>query len=149
MTNSLPAQIQNDLKSAMKSGDKRRVAALRLVTAALKQVEVDQRVSLDESLTINVLEKLGKQRRESIEKYAQAGRDDLRAQEEYELGLLEQYLPSLLDKPSTDAMVAAAITAVDARGVQDMGKVMGHLKASGARLDMKYASAQVRAQLSD
>jgi hypothetical protein len=145
---SLKATIQDDVKQAMKARDKARLAVLRLVTAAIKQVEVDQRVELDDAGVLAVLDKMAKQRRESLEQYEAAGRDDLADQERYELELLTTYLPEPLSEEQLEALIGEAISATGASTIRDMGQVMGMLKPQvQGRADMKAVSAAVRARL--
>jgi len=148
MSESLKDRIQEDVKLAMRARDKERTGTLRLVTAAIKQVEVDTRTTLDDAAVLAVLDKMVKQRRESLAQYEQAGRDDLAAQERYELDLLAAYLPEPLSQEELDALLDAAIAETGAAGMQDMGKVMGVLKPQvQGRADMKALSGAVRARL--
>jgi uncharacterized protein YqeY len=145
---SLKARIQEDVKQAMRARDRERVSALRMVSAAIKQVEVDSRSELDDAGVTTVLDKMAKQRRESLEQYEKAGRDDLAQQERYELDLLADYLPEPLDDAEIERLIDEAISATGASGMQDMGKVMGMLKpAVQGRADMKALSGLVRARL--
>jgi len=146
---SLKERIQEDVKQAMRARDKERIGTLRMVSAAIKQVEVDTREDLDDAGVTAVLDKMAKQRRESLEQYEKAGRDDLAAQERYELEVLADYLPEPLSEAELDALVGEAISATGAEGMQDMGKVMGVLKPQvQGRADMKALSGVVRARLS-
>src|SRR5687768_13960677 len=120
--------IDDDVKDAMKSGDARRRDALRLLTAALKQKEVDERKTLAETDVVAVIEKMIKQRRDSISQFKQGGREDLAQNEEYEIAVLEKYMPAALSDDEIDAAIAAAIAESGARAPADMGKVMGPLK---------------------
>lgn len=145
---SLKETIQEEVKTAMRARDKERLGVLRLVTAAIKQVEVDSRIELDDEAVVLVLDKMSKQRRESLEQYESAGRDDLAAQERYELEVLADYLPEPLDAAELERLVDAAISSTGASGMQDMGKVMGVLKPQvQGRADMKALSGTVRARL--
>jgi len=147
---SLKETLQQDMKAAMRAADKRRLGVIRLINAAIKQREVDERIDLDDSQVIVVLDKMAKQRRESIEQYEKAGRDDLAEQEHFELEVLKTYLPEQLDDAEIDAMIAEAIAATGAQSVKDMGKVMGQLKARLAgRADMGAVSGKIKARLSD
>jgi uncharacterized protein YqeY len=133
----------------MRAADKRRLGVIRLINAAIKQREVDERIDLDDSQVIVVLDKMAKQRRESIEQYEKAGRNDLAEQEHFELEVLKTYLPEQLDDAEIDAMIAEAIAATGAQSVKDMGKVMGQLKARLAgRADMGAVSGKIKARLS-
>ncbi len=144
----LKARIQDDVKQAMRARDKERIGTLRLVSAAIKQVEVDTREELDDAGVTAVLDKMAKQRRESLEQYEKAGRDDLAAQERYELGVLADYLPEPLDDAELARLMDEAIAATGAEGMQDMGAVMGFLKPKvQGRADMKALSGAVRARL--
>ena len=137
------------MKQAMRGGDKRRLGAIRLVMAAIKQREVDERIELDDAAVTAVLDKMAKQRRESIAQYSKAGRDDLVEQENFELELLKTYLPEQLDEAEIDAMIEATIQSTGAASVKDMGKVMGQLKPRlQGRADMGAVSARIKARLS-
>lgn len=146
---SLKQRVLEDIRSSMKAGDKPRVAALRLIAAAVKQREVDERIELDDEQMVAVLDKMAKQRRESIEQFRQAARDDLVAQETYELDLIQQYLPAALAEDELAALIATAIGETGAASVRDMGKVMGWLKPRvQGRTDMGSLSSLVKARLS-
>ncbi len=141
-------RVLDDIKTAMKGGDKPRLAVLRMVSAAFKQKEVDERVELDEPMVLAILDKLVKQRRESIAQYENAGRDDLVAQEAGEIVVLQAYLPEQLDAAGIDAAVDEAIASSGAASVKDMGKVMAVLKpALQGRADMSDVSRRVKARL--
>jgi len=146
---SLKNRILDDVKTAMRSRDKARLSVLRLVTAAIKQMEVDQRIELDDPAVLKVLDKMAKQRRESLEQFNKAGRDDLARQEQFELDLLKEYLPEQLGEAEIAGLIADAISESGASSMRDMGTVMGLLrdKVQG-RADMKAVSNAVRAQLS-
>ena len=145
---SLKARIHEDLKAAMRAQDRRRVSGLRLVTAALKQVEVDERVELTDARVLAVLEKMLKQRRDSLAQYQAAGRADLAEQEAFEIALIEQYLPRQLSAEELDTLITDAIDATGAASMRDMGKVMGIVKERAAgRVDMAAASARVKERL--
>ena len=149
MTSSLKTRILEDVKDAMRARDKARLGTLRMVTAAIKQREVDERVTLDDPSVIAVLEKMLKQRRESAGQYERAGRGDLAAAEREEIAVIEQYMPRALDPAEVDAMIAAAIEEAAAATMKDMGRVMGLLKPRvQGRADMGAVSAAVRARLS-
>jgi len=146
---SLRDRINDDLKAAMRAGEARRRDALRLLTAALKQKEVDERRSPDEAAVLAVLEKLIKQRREAVVQFEQGGRQDLADNEKFELSVLVAYLPQQLGDAEIDAEVTAAMTAAGASAPADMGKVMAVLKPKLAgRADMGKVSARVKARLS-
>ena len=150
MTGSLKARILEDVKDAMRAREKARLATLRMVTAAIKQREVDRRTaSLDDASVVAVLEKMLKQRRESASQYESAGRDDLAAAEREEIAVIERYMPQALDPAEVDAMIAAAVDEAGAATMKDMGRVMGLLKPRmQGRADMGAVSAAVRARLS-
>ena len=146
---SLKETLQQDMKTAMRAGDKRRLGVIRLINAAIKQREVDERIELDDAQVTAVLDKMAKQRRESIEQYRKAGRDDLAEQENFELDVLQAYLPEQLSEAEIDALIEEAIAATGASGMKDMGKVMGQLKARLAgRADMGAVSGKIKARLS-
>lgn len=146
---SLKDQISSDVKSALKQGEKQRVSALRFILAAIKQLEIDNRIELDEPATIAVLTKLANQRKESIAQFTQAQRGDLVEKERYELGLIEAYLPPPLSEAEVDTLLEAAITAVNATSAKDMGKVMSHLKPQlVGRADLSKVSNKVKTRLS-
>ena len=149
MADALKSRIQEDVKSAMRARERERLGALRLITAAIKQKEVDDRIELDDGGVVAVLEKMIKQRRDSIEQYEKAGRDELAAKEAFEIEVINAYMPAAMDDSEVDALVEAAISEVGASGMKDMGKVMGILKAQvQGRADMGAVSAKVRARLS-
>lgn len=144
----LKTRLTEDVKSAMRAGDKQRLGTLRLAMAALKQREVDDRVELDDAAIIAIIEKMLKQRRDSVEQFQKAGRDDLVAQEEAEIEVLSTYMPQQLSAEEVAAAVAAAAESVGATSMQDMGKVMGRLKGElQGRADMGTVSQLVRAHL--
>jgi len=145
---SLKAQITEDMKATMKSGDKDRLKVIRLIMAAMKQVEVDNRIELDDAGVLGVLDKMVKQRRDSVEQFVKGGREDLAAIERYEIEVLETYLPEQLSDAELAALVDEVIKATGATGMSDMGKVMGQIKARAAgRADMGAVSASVRDRL--
>lgn len=148
MADSLKQRIQDDVKTAMRDKDKERLGTLRLVTAALKQKEVDERIELDDAAVLTVLDKMAKQYRDSIEQYRQAGRDDLVQKETAELNIVTSYLPEQLNDTDLDALIHKAIEESGAAGMQDMGKVMGILKPKvQGRADMGRVSAKVKSLL--
>jgi uncharacterized protein YqeY len=145
----LKARIQEDVKAAMRAGEKDRLAALRMISAAIKQREVDERIQLDDAQTISVIEKMVKQRRESIAQFEAGGRADLVARENAELALLSGYLPAQLSAAELDAMINEAIATTGAASIKDMGKVMGIIKTRAAgRADMAVVGARIKARLS-
>ncbi len=146
---SLKTRINDDLKAAMRGGDARRRDALRLLLAALKQREVDERKELSDGDVVGAVEKLIKQRRESITQFEKGGRQDLVEGERYELGVLQAYMPQALSDADIAAAITEALAATGAKAPADMGKVMGVLKGSlGGRADMSKVSALVKAKLS-
>ena len=145
---SLKARIQDDVKAAMRSRDRQRLAVLRMVTAAIKQREVDERVELDGDEVLKVLDKMCKQRRESLEQFEKAGRDDLASVERYELELIAEFLPEQLNEQEITDLIEAAVQATGAESIRDMGAVMGSLRSQvQGRADMKLVSAAVRGRL--
>ena len=146
--NTLKGQIQEDVKSAMRARDQKRLTALRLITAAIKQVEVDKRIEMDDQAVLAVLDKMVKQRRDSLEQYQSAGRDDLAAQEEFELELISVYLPEALSEEELAALIQQAVTETGASSIRDMGAVMNKLREQvQGRADMKAVSTAVKEQL--
>ena len=144
----LKDQITADMKAAMKSGDKARLGVIRLILAALKQVEVDERIELDDTRVLAVLDKMVKQRQDSLEQYRQAGRDELAEQEAFEIEVIRQYLPEPLSDAEIDDLVAQALAETGATSMKEMGKVMGWLKPRlQGRADMGAVSARVKAKL--
>jgi hypothetical protein len=144
----LKAQIQDDMKTAMKAGDKRRLGAVRLILAALKQKEVDELKELTDQDVLQILEKMVKQRRDSITQYEQASRADLAEQEAFEIGVIQAYMPAALGEAEVAALIDAAIAATGAKSMQDMGKVMAQVKPQvQGRADMGAVSAFVKAKL--
>ncbi len=146
---SLKERILQDVKDAMRAKDKPRLATIRLITAAIKQREVDERIELDDTQVLVVLDKMCKQRRESISQFEQAGRDDLAAQEKAELALIQEYLPEQLGEAEINGLIDAAMEQTGAASMKDMGKVMGQLKPKlQGRADMGAVSALIKARLS-
>ncbi len=144
----LKAQIQEDMKAAMKAGEKRRLGAVRLILAAVKQKEVDERKELTDQDVLQILEKMVKQRRDSIAQYEQAARADLAEQEDFEIGVIQGYMPAALGEAEVAAIIDAAIAATGAKAMQDMGKVMAQVKPQvQGRADMGAVSALVKAKL--
>jgi uncharacterized protein len=145
---SLKDRIQQDVKDAMRAKDKSRLAAIRLITAAIKQREVDERVELNDSQVTAVLDKMAKQRRESISQFEKAGRDDLIAQEVMELEIIQSYLPEQLGEEEINALIDSTLQDTGATSIKDMGKVMGQLKPKlQGRADMSAVSALIKARL--
>lgn len=145
---SLKARITEDMKGAMKAKDAQRLGALRLLLAAIKQREVDERIELTDADVLSVIEKMLKQRRDSISQYQSAGRQDLVDQENFEVGVLSAYMPEQADEAEIAATVESVIVATGAKGVADMGRVMTAVKAKLAgRADMAKVSGLVKARL--
>jgi len=144
----LTDRIKEDMKASMKGGDKARLGVIRLILSAIKQIEVDERIQLDNERTILTLDKMLKQRRESIRLFTEAGRDDLVAIEEAEILVIQDFLPQALTEQEIDAMVSEAVTESGAESVKDMGKVMALLKAKmQGRADMSVVSVKIKAAL--
>lgn len=144
----LKAQISEDMKSAMKAGDKDRLKVLRLMLAAIQQIEIDKRVELDDSGVLGVLDKMVKQRRDSISQFKNGGREDLADIELAEITVLKTYLPEQLGEAEVDKIIDQAIKDSGAESIRDMGKVMGQVKAKAAgRADMGAISAKVKERL--
>jgi uncharacterized protein YqeY len=144
----LTARINDDVKAAMKAKDKARLGVLRLITAAIKQREVDEQITLSDEQVLAVLEKMVKQRKDSITQYEKAGRDELAQQEAFEIGIIQEYMPEQLSDDEIDALIAEAISSSGAESMKDMGKVMGLLKPKLAgRADMGAVSAKIKAKL--
>ena len=144
----LKNQIQEEVKTAMRARDKERLLVLRLITAAIKQREVDERIELDDEQVLMVLDKMVKQRRESLEQYEKAAREDLVAQERFELQLLQEFLPEPLSEAELAELIKAAIAESGASSIRDMGSVMNALRPSvQGRADMKVVSQAVKNQL--
>ncbi len=145
---SLKQRITDDMKSAMRAGEKERLGTIRLILAAIKQVEVDTRKALDDTSILAILDKMVKQRRESIAQYEKAGRDELAAKEQAEIEIIQAYLPEQLSDDEIDALIAATINETGAGSLRDMGKVMGKLKPKlQGRADMGAVSAKIKQRL--
>lgn len=141
-------QLTEDMKAAMRAGDKHRLGVIRLMLAAIKQREVDERIELDDAQALAVLEKMLKQRKDSITQYVAAQREDLAEVERAEMVVIEAYLPAKLDEAELDALIDAAIAETGASSPRDMGKVVAAVKAKAAgRADMGVASARIKARL--
>jgi len=149
MADTLKEQIMADMKDAMRAKEKDRLGTIRLIQAAIKQREVDERVELGDEQVLAVLDKMVKQRRDSITQYKDAGRDELAAKEEAELEIIQKYLPEALSDEEIDKLIEEAISASGAESMKDMGKVMGQLKPKvQGRADMGAVSARIKARLS-
>ncbi len=145
---SLKQRLDEDVKAAMRARDRDRLGTLRLITAAIKQREVDERIVLDDAQVLAVLDKMVKQRRESIAQFDAAGRTDLSDKERFELGILQEFLPAALTPAEIDHLIADAITASGAQGARDMGAVMALLRPQvQGRADMADVSRRVKARL--
>jgi uncharacterized protein YqeY len=145
----MKAQLTEDMKTAMKSGEKDRLAVIRLINAGIKQREVDERIEITDAVVLAVLEKMVKQRKDSLSQFEAANREDLAAVERYELSVIQTYLPAQMGEAELEAAVVASIAEVGATGPQDMGKVMAVLKPKVAgRADMGALSGRVKKKLS-
>ena len=145
----LRVQLQDEMKAAMKSGDKPRLGVIRLILAAIKQREVDERIELDDTQVLLVLDKMVKQRRDSVEQFEKAGRTELADQEKYEIGVIQEYLPAQLSDEEISTLITEAIAATGAASMKDMGKVMGMLKPKlQGRADMGAVSGLIKKNLS-
>jgi uncharacterized protein YqeY len=145
----LKERITEDMKNAMRSGDKERLATIRLALAAIKQREVDERITLDDAQVLAVLDKMIKQRREAITQFEAGGRADLVAKENAEIGVLQGYLPAQMSEAELDALISEAIAASGASSMKDMGKVMAAVKPKAqGRADMGAVSARIKQRLS-
>ncbi len=148
MAETLKDQLTADMKEAMRAKEKERLGTVRLILAAIKQREVDERIELDDTQVLAVLDKMVKQRRDSIKQYQDAGRDELAAVEEAEIAVIQAYLPAALSDEEIEAMIEEVISATGASGMQDMGKVMGQLKPKlQGRADMGQVSGKIKARL--
>ncbi len=149
MSSTLKPQLIADMKSSLKSGDKHRLGVVRLILAAVKQIEVDERIELDDTRILVVLDKMAKQRRESIAQFAKAGREDLVAVEESEIVIIQEYLPAALSEAEINALVEQSIESTGAASIKDMGKLMGVLKPQlQGRADMGKVSQLIKSRLS-
>jgi uncharacterized protein YqeY len=147
---SLKEQLKQDTNEASKSGDTKKRDILRMMQAAIKQIEIDDQVTLDDAGVLQVLTKQAKQRRESIAEYSKAGRDDLVVQEEYELGIIETYLPQMMSKEEIEVLVKQAIADTGAASSKEMGKVMGKLMPQvKGKADGRLVNEVVREQLAE
>jgi uncharacterized protein YqeY len=145
----LKDRITEDMKTAMRAGEKERLATIRLILAAVKQREVDERITLDDSQVLAAIEKMIKQRKEAITQFEAGGRADLVAKETAEIVILQTYLPAQMSDAEIDALIAEAIASTGAASIKDMGKVMGAVKAKAqGRADMGAVSARIKQKLS-
>ena len=146
---SLKDRITEDMKAAMRAKDSERLGTIRMITAAIKQREVDERITLDDVQVLSVLEKMIKTRKESVVQFQQGGREDLVAKEQKEIDLLQAYLPAQLSEAELDALIAQSIAEAGATSIKEMGKAMALLKQKAAgRADMSAVSAKLKAKLS-
>jgi len=142
-------RITEDMKTAMRAGEKERLATIRLILSAVKQREVDERIVLDDSQVLAAIEKMIKQRKEAITQFEAGGRADLVAKETAEIGILQTYLPAQMSDAEIDALIGEAIASTGAASIKDMGKVMGAVKAKAqGRADMGAVSARIKQKLS-
>ena len=145
---SLKGRITDDMKAAMRSGERERLGAIRMITAAIKQREVDERITLDDAQVISVLEKMIKQRKESVTQFLAGKRQDLADKESAEISLLQTYLPAALGAAEIEALIGAAISTSGAASIKDMGKVMALIKSQVAgRVDMAAVGAKIKTRL--
>lgn len=146
---SLKEQLSNAVKDAMRNKDKTRLVTLRMAQAAVKQIEIDERRELDDDDVLKVLDKMLKQRRDAASQYDAAGREELGDKERAEMVIIEEFMPAALNEDDLDALIRMAISATDAKDMQDMGRVMNHLRPQVmGRVDMGHLSKKVRAALS-
>jgi uncharacterized protein YqeY len=144
----LKARITEDMKTAMRSGEKERLGVIRMLTAAIKQREVDERITLDDAQVIGVIEKMIKQRKESLQQFQAGNRPDLADKEAAEITLLQTYLPAALTDGEVDALIAEAIATSGAASIKDMGKVMALIKSRAqGRADMAVVGSKIKAKL--
>lgn len=144
----LKEQITSAMKTAMREKDKARLGVIRLMQAAIKQIEVDERKELNDADTLAVLDKMLKQRRESIKQYEAANRQDLLEQEQYEVGVIQEFMPAQLDEAEIDSIIEAAIAETGAASMKEMGKVMGIIRPKlQGRADMGAVSGKIKARL--
>jgi uncharacterized protein YqeY len=146
---SLKERITDDMKAAMRSGEKERLGVIRMITSAIKQREVDERITLDDSQVLNVLEKMIKQRKESVAQFQAGNRQDLADKEAAEITLLQSYLPAQLSDAELDALIGEAVATSGAASIKDMGKVMAIIKSKAqGRADMAAVGTKIKARLS-
>ncbi len=149
MSDILKQKITDDMKSAMRARDKQRLGAIRLIQAAIKQREIDERISLDDAQVILVLDKMLKQRRDSLAQYEKAERQDLAKQEAFEIELIQTYMPQPLSETELAELIETAITETSATSIKELGKVMGYIKPKvQGRADMRALSANLKKRLS-
>jgi len=145
----LKDRITEEMKNAMRAGEKERLATIRLILSAIKQREVDERIQLDDTQVLAVIEKMVKQRKEAISQFEAGGRADLVAKEQAEITVLQTYLPAQMSDAELDALIAEAVASTGAASIKDMGKVMAAVKAKAqGRADMGVVSARIKQKLS-
>ncbi len=145
---SLKERITDEMKAAMRSGEKERLGLIRMITSGIKQREVDERITLDDAQVLTVIEKMIKQRKEALAQFQAGNRPDLVAKESAEIGMLQAYLPAQLSDADIETLIAQAIAATGATSVKEMGKVMGMLKSQAqGRADMAVVGAKIKAKL--
>lgn len=148
MTSALKQRIQEDMKTALRAQDRQRLGVVRLILAAIKQVEIDERIDVDDTRTLQIMNKMLKQRRDSIVQYDEAKRDDLARQERLEVDIIQAYLPAPLSEADVDRILSEGITKVGATSIKDRGKVMAELKEKlQGRTDMARLSEKIKARL--
>ena len=148
MSSEIQARVADEVKSAMRARAKQRLGALRLISAEFKKVEVDERVELDDQRVLEILDKMTKQRKDSLSQYESAGREDLVQQEKFEIDLINEFLPEQLDEAGLASLVDEVIAAIGAESMKDMGKVMSMLKSQAqGRADMAAVGALVKSKL--
>jgi len=148
VSSEIQARVADEVKSAMRARAKQRLGALRLISAEFKKVEVDERVELDDQRVLEILDKMTKQRKDSLSQYESAGRDDLVQQEQFELDVINEFLPEQLDEAGLASLVDGVIAAIGAESMKDMGKVMSMLKSQAqGRADMAAVGALVKSKL--
>ncbi|MDG2071893.1 MAG: GatB/YqeY domain-containing protein [Pseudomonadales bacterium] len=148
MSSKIQTQIAEEVKTAMRARDKQRLGTLRLISAEFKKVEVDERIELDDPRVLAILDKMTKQRRDSLSQYESAGRTDLAEQEQFELDVISQFMPEQMTEAEIAALVDEAVASVGAESIRDMGKVMGALKSQvQGRADMSVVGELVKAKL--
>ncbi len=148
MSSALKDQIQDAMKTAMKGGDKERLAVIRLIMSALKQVEVDERIELDDARVLGILDKMVKQRRESISQFKSGGREDLADKEQAEIDIISDFLPKALSEDEIETIISKAISDTGAASMKDMGKVMGIVKPQiTGRADVGAVSQKIKSLL--
>ncbi len=149
MSDSIKQKIQEDMKVAMRAKEKQRLGTIRLMQAAIKQREIDERISLDDTQVIVILDKMLKQRRDSIEQYEKANRQDLAEQEAFEIKIIKTYMPQPLSETEINSLIETAINATGATSIKELGKVIGYLKPKvQGRVDMKAFTANIKQRLS-